>query len=137
MSDKVCNKGFTIESIDLLGRYEYDGKLSEDNIKFLQSKQINTDYLIESDAEIIIKFYQSYELIELLTHMSALYNISLIYSDHVMKFNHCKFNSIKSLSNGEDVLVEVKFICESKPGLPVEFEHTKIECNNKQLNLPF
>ena len=30
---------------------------------------------------------------------------------------------IKSLSDGANVLVEIKFICKSKPGLPVEFEH--------------
>lgn len=123
MNDQVCNKNIVIKSSDFLHREEYDGKLSQEDVKLLQSNQCGFDYIIKSDAEITIKFYQSFEIIELLTKMTAIYDISLIYSDHTIKFNSCFPRGIRSLSDGTNVLVEIKFICKSKPGLPVEFEH--------------
>lgn len=123
MNDKVYNKNIAIKSSDLLCREEYDGKLSQEDVKLLCSSQCGFDYIIKSDAEITIKFYQSFEIIEILTKMTAIYDISLIYSNHIIKFNNCFPRGIRSLSDGDNVLVEIKFICKSKPGLPVEFEH--------------
>ena len=126
MSDQTCDAKFTIESVDLLKRLCYEGSLSPEDVEVLQSNKVSINYSIKNDAEIVFRFFQSYEIIELLTKMTALYNISLMYSNHVMKFNHCKFNSMKSVISDNDILVEAKFICEAKPGLSVEFEHTKI-----------
>lgn len=123
MNDKLCNKNIIIKSDDFLHREEYDGKLSQEDVKLLQSNQCGFDYIIKSDAEITIKFYQSFEIIEILTKMTAIYDISLIYSNHTIKFNNCFPRGIRSLSDGDNVLIEIKFICKAKPGLPVEFEH--------------
>jgi hypothetical protein len=131
MNDKLCNKNIIIKSDDFLHREEYDGKLSQEDVKLLQSNQCGFEYSIKHNsdyksceiAEIIIKFYQSFEIIEILTKMTAIYDISLIYSNHTIKFNNCFPRGIRSLSDGDNVLVEIKFICKAKPGLPVEFEH--------------
>ena len=126
MSDQTCDAKFTIESVDLLKRLCYEGSLSPEDVEVLQLNKVSINYSIKNDAEIVFRFFQSYEIIELLTKMTALYNISLMYSNHVMKFNHCKFNSMKSVISDNDILVEATFICESEPGLSVEFEHIKI-----------
>lgn len=123
MNDKVCNKNIAIKSSDLLCREEYDGKLAQEDVELLCSNQCGFDYIIKSDVEITIKFYQSFEIIEILTKMTAIYDISLIYSNHTIKFNNCFPRGIRSLSDSDNVLVEIKFICKAKPGLPVEFEH--------------
>lgn len=127
MNDQVRDKNILFTSCSLLDQLDYDGKLSQEDIKFLQVNQCGFDYSIKSDAEIIVKFYQSFNVVQLLTKMTARYDISLMYSDHIIKFKGCKFVEMKSLSHGDDVLVEAKFICEAKPGLRVEFEHTKID----------
>lgn len=127
MSDQINNLKFKIESIDPLGRSDYDGKLSIEDTEFLQTQCESINYEIKKDAKLIVQFHQSYRSIELLTKMLAKYDIELCYSNHSMKFKRCVFDSIKSVANNNnnDLLVEVNFICEAKPGLPVEFEHIK------------
>lgn len=131
MSDQVCDLKFKIESTDPLSRYDYDGRLSNEDVEFLQSQCVSINYEIRKDAELFIQFHQSYRSIELLTHMLAEYDIELCYSDHSMKFRRCVFDSVKSIISSNNILVEVKFICEAKPGLSVEFEHIKFEADNK------
>ena len=127
MNDKTYYRYISFTSSDLLDRLEYDGKLSQEDVKLLQDNLFEFDYSITSDAEITIKFYHSFEIIQLLYRMTAMYDISLMYDGHIMKFNNCQSaGMIRSLSDGDDVLIEVKFLCKSKPGLPVEFEHIKI-----------
>jgi hypothetical protein len=118
---------FKIESIDTLCRSDYEGKLSKEDAEFLQVQCKSINYEIRNDAELTIQFQQSYRSIELLTKMFAEYDIELCYSNHAMKFKRCVFDSIRSITSSRDVLVEVKFICEAKPGLPIEFEHIKID----------
>lgn len=127
MSDQTCDLKFKIESFDILRRSDYDGKLSTEDTEFLQSQCENINYIIKKDAELTIQFRQSYRSIELLTNMFAEYDIELCYFNHSMKFKRCVFNSIKSIVSNGDILVEAKFICKSKPGLPVEFEHIKYD----------
>lgn len=140
MRDNICNKDIIIKSTDLLDREEYDGKLSLEDVELLHNEQYSFEYSIMPNdvidvksyksceiAEITVKFYQSFEIIELLTKMTAMYDVSLTYSEHTMKFNKCVPIGMRSLSDCGNVLVEVKFICKSKPGLHVEFEHIKID----------
>lgn len=127
MNDQVCDKNILFTSSDKLDRLDYDGKLSQEDVKLLQANQCGFDYSIKSDAEITVKFYHSFEIIQLLYRMTAMYDISLMYSDHIMKFKECTLVDMKSLSGCSDVLVEIKFVCKSKPGLRVEFEHIKID----------
>lgn len=127
MNDKVYDKNILFTSSDKLDRLDYDGKLSQEDIRLLQNSLYGFDYSITSDAEITIKFYQSFEIIQLLYRMTAMYDISLKYSGHIMKFNNCQSaGMIRSLSDGDDVLVEIKFVCKALPLPRVEFEHTKI-----------
>ena len=126
MNDQTNNLKLKIESIDPLGRSYYDGKLSVEDTEFLQTQCEGINYEIKKDAKLIVQFRQSYRSIELLTKMLAKYDIELHYSNHSMKFKRCSFDSIKSVAdNNNNLLVEVNFICEAKPGLPVEFEHIK------------
>ena len=126
-SDKVCDRNILFTSSDLLDRLEYDGKLSQEDVKLLQDSLFGFDYSITYDAEITIKFYHSFEIIQLLYRMTAMYDISLMYDGHIMKFNNCQSaGMIRSLSDGDDVLIEIKFVCKSKQGQRVEFEHIKI-----------
>lgn len=127
MSDQTCDMKLKIESFDILGRSEYDGRLSAEDAEFLQSQCESINYEIRKDAELIIQFHQSYRSIELITNMFAEYNIELCYSNHSMKFKRCIFDSVKSITRCGDILIEAKFICRAKPGLPIEFEHTHIE----------
>lgn len=127
MSDQTCDIKFKIESFDILRRPYYDGMLSTEDAEFLQAQCESISYEIRKDAELIIQFRQSYRSIELLTKMFAEYNIELCYSNHSMKFKRCVFDGIKSVVSNGDILVEAKFICRAEPGLPVEFEHIKID----------
>jgi len=135
-SDKVCDTKFVIESIDPIGRMYYDGYLSNDDINTLQSNVADVSYYIKTEdfgdniddqrryANIFVKFYQSYEVIEIINKMVAsVYNITLIYSTHSIKFSECMIYDMKSLHNHDDIFVEVKFTCKPKIGLHVEFEH--------------
>lgn len=127
MSDQTCDMKLKIESFDMLCRPEYDGRLSTEDAEFLQGQCESINYEIKEDAELVIQFHQSYRSIELLTKMFAEYDIELCYSNHSMKFKRCVFDSIKSVAVDGDILIEAKFICRAKPGLPVEFEHIKID----------
>lgn len=127
MSDQTCDVKFNIESFDILSRPEYDGMLSTEDAEFLQTQCKSVNYEIRKDAELIIQFHQSYRSVELLTNMFAEYNIELCYSNHSMKFKRCIFYSIRSVASNGDILIEAKFICRAKPGLPVEFEHIKVD----------
>lgn len=127
MCDQVCDKNILFTSSDKLDRLDYDGKLSQEDVKLLQDSLYGFDYSIDFDAKITVKFYHSFEIIQLLYRMTAMYDISLMYSGHIMKFKDCSLvDDMKSLSDCDNVLVEVKFLCKSKPGLRVEFEHIKI-----------
>ena len=140
-NDKVHDIKFVIESVDPIDRVYYDGYLSEDDINILQSNVADVNYFIKVEdfsndisddyhhyANIFVKFYQSYEIIEIINKMvgSCVYNITLIYSGHAIKFNECMLYNMKSLHCGDDVLVEVMFTCKPKVGLHVEFEHSRI-----------
>lgn len=130
MCDQTCDLRIKIESFDILRRSDYEGKLSTEDTEFLQAQYENINYMINNDAELTIQFRQSYRSIELLTKMVAEYDIELCYSNHSMKFKRCVFDSIKSVSNSGDILVEAKFICKAKPGmsvLSVGFEHVKTD----------
>lgn len=139
-NDKVRDTRLVIESVDPIDRVYYDGYLSKDDINILQSNVADINYFIKAEdfgdniedadrryANIFIKFYQSYEVIEIISKMigSRVYNITLIYSGHAIKFNECMLYSMKSLHCSDDVLVEVKFTCRPRVGLHVEFEHTR------------
>ena len=139
-NDKVHDNKFVIESVDSCGRIYYDGFLSDDDVRILQSNVSYINYYIKAEdfcddinddghryANIIVKFYQSYDVIEIIRKMfGSHYNITLIYSGHSIKFNECIIYDVKSLCCADDVLVEVKFTCKSRTGLHVEFEHSKI-----------
>ena len=127
MNDKIYYRYISFTSSDLLDRLEYDGKLSQEDVKLLQDSLFGFDYSITSDAEIAIKFYHSFKIIELLTKMTALYDIKLMYSDHIIKFNNCQYVGMRSLSDGDNILVEIKFVCKAKHGQRVEFEHIKMD----------
>jgi len=129
MSDQTCYMKFKIESFDILLRSDYDGRLSTEDAEFLQSQCESINYEIRKDAELVIQFHQSYRSIELLTKMFAEYNIELYYYNHSMKFKRCVLDSIKSVTSNGNILVEAKFICRAKPGLPVELEieHIKFD----------
>ena len=139
-NDKVCDNKFVIESVDNYGRIDYDGFLSEYDISILQSSVSDINYYIKAEdfgddindddhryANIVVKFYQSYDVIEIIRRMfGSYYNITLIYSGHSIKFNECIIHDVKSLCYAGDVFVEVKFACKPRAGLHVEFEHSKI-----------
>ena len=141
-NDKVCDNKFVIESIDLhhIGVLCYDGFLSEDDAIVLQSNVADVNYHIKAEdfgdcatsdyhryANIVVKFYQSYDVIEVIRKMfGSYYNITLMYSGHSIKFNECVIYDVKSLCDSDDVFVEVKFTCKPRSGLHVEFEHSKI-----------
>lgn len=140
-TDKVHDIKFVIESVDPIDRTYYDGYISEDEINILQSNVADINYCIKVEdfcndisddnhyyANIFVKFYQSYEIIEIINKMvgSCVYNITLIYSGHAIKFNECMLYNMKSLHCNDDVLVEVIFTCKPKVGLHVEFDHIKI-----------
>ena len=139
-NDKVCDNKFVIESVDNYGRIYYDGFLSEDDASVLQSNVADVNYHIKAEdfgdcatidyhryASIVVKFYQSYDVIEVIRKMfGSYYNITLMYSGHSIKFNECVIYDVKSLCDSDDVLVEVKFTCKPRAGLHVEFEHSKI-----------
>jgi hypothetical protein len=127
MNDKIYYRYISFTSSDLLDKLEYDGKLSQEDVRLLQDSLFGFDYSITSDAEITIKFYHSFDIIELLTKMTAVYDIKLMYSDHIIKFNNCQSVGMRSLSDGDNILVEIKFVCKSKPGQRVEFEHIKMD----------
>ena len=139
-NDKVRDNKFVIESVDDYGRIYYDGLLSGDDISVLQSNVSDINYYIKSEdfgdgatsdyhryANIVVKFYQSYNVIEVIRKMfGSYYNITLMYSGHSIKFNECLIYDVKSLCDSDDVFVEVKFTCKPRAGLHVEFEHSKI-----------
>lgn len=139
-NDKVRDNKFVIESVDDYGRIYYDGLLSGDDISVLQSNVSDINYYIKSEdfgdgatsdyhryANIVVKFYQSYDVIEVIRKMfGSYYNITLMYSGHSIKFNECIIYDVKSLCDSDDVFVEVKFTCKPRAGLHVEFEHSKI-----------
>lgn len=139
-NDKVCDNKFVIESVDNYGRIYYDGLLSGDDISVLQSNISDVNYYIKSEdfgdgatsdyyryANIVVKFYQSYDVIEVIRKMfGSYYNITLMYSGHSIKFNECIIYDVKSLCDSDDVFVEVKFTCKPRAGLHVEFAHSKI-----------
>ena len=139
-NDKVHDNKFVIESIDNYGRICYDGFLSDDDVSILQSNVSDINYYIKSEdfgdcatsdyhryANIVVKFYQSYDVIEVIRKMfGSYYNITLMYSGHSIKFNECIIYDVKSLYDSDDVFVEVKFTCKPRAGLHVEFEHSKI-----------
>ena len=139
-NDQVCDNKFVIESVDDYGRIYYDGLLSGDDISVLQSNVSDINYYIKSEdfgdcatsdyhryANIVVKFYQSYDVIEVIRKMfGSYYNITLMYSWHSIKFNECIIYDVKSLCDSDDVFVEVKFTCKPRAGLHVEFEHSKI-----------
>lgn len=141
-NDKVRDTKLAIQSVDPIDRAYYDGYLSEDDINILQSNVADVNYCIKVEdfgddvsndnhryANIFVKFYQSYEVIEIISKMigaGCVYNITLIYSGHSIKFNECMLYNMKSLHCGDDVLVEVMFTCKSRVGLHVEFDHTRI-----------
>ena len=139
-NDKVHDNKFVIESVDSYGRIYYDGFLSDDVVSILQSNVSDINYHIKAEdfgddindddhryANIVVKFYQSYDVIEIIRKMfGSYYNITLKYSGHSIKFNECIIYDVKSLCRDDDVLVEVKFTCKARSGLHVEFEHSKI-----------
>ena len=139
-NDKVQYNKSVIESIDNSGRIYYDGLLSYNDISVLQSNVSDINYYIKSEdfgdcatsdyhryANIVVKFYQSYDVIEVIRKMfGSYYNITLMYSGHSIKFNECIIYDVKSLCDSDDVFVEVKFTCKPRAGLHVEFEHSKI-----------
>ena len=139
-NDKVCDNKFVIESVDNYGRIDYDGFISDDDISTLQSSVSDINYYIKAEdfgddindddhryANIVVKFYQSYDVIEIIRRMlGSYYNITLIYSGHAIIFNECMIYDIRSLCYAGDVFVEVKFTCKPRVGLHVEFEHSKI-----------
>lgn len=139
-NDKVRDNKFVIESVDDYGRIYYDGLLSGGDISVLQSNVSDINYYIKSEdfgddatsdyhryANIVVKFYQSYDVIEVIRKMfGSYYNITLMYSGHSIKFNECIIYDVKSLCDSDDVFVEVKFTCKPRAGLHVEFEHSKI-----------
>lgn len=139
-NDQVCDNKFVIESVDNYGRIYYDGLLSDNDISVLQSNVSDINYYIKSEdfgdcatsdyhryANIVVKFYQSYDVIEVIRKMfGSYYNITLMYSGHSIKFNECIIYDVKSLCDSDDVFVEVKFTCKPRAGLHVEFEHSKI-----------
>ena len=139
-NDKVHDNKFVIESVDDYGRIYYDGLLSDNDISVLQSNVSDINYYIKSEdfgdgdtndyhryANIVVKFYQSYDVIEVIRKMfGSYYNITLMYSGHSIKFNECIIYDVKSLCDSDDVFVEVKFTCKPRAGLHVEFEHSKI-----------
>lgn len=139
-NDKVRDNKFVIESVDDYGRIYYDGLLSDNDISVLQSNVSDINYYIKSEdfgdgatndyhryANIVVKFYQSYDVIEVIRKMfGSYYNITLMYSGHSIKFNECIIYDVKSLCDSDDVFVEVKFTCKPRAGLHVEFEHSKI-----------
>lgn len=139
-NDKVHDIKFVIESVDSIDRTYYDGYLSEDDANILQSSVADVNYCIKVEdfgsiedddhryANIFVKFYQSYEVIEIINKMigARVYNITLIYSGHSIKFSECMIYDMRSLHRNDDVLVEVMFTCKPKVGLHVEFEHTRI-----------
>lgn len=127
MNDQTCDFKFKIESVDSLCRLDYDDRLSTEDAKFLQTQCESASYEIIDDAKLVIQFYQSYRSIEIIKNMVARYNIELCYSNHSMKFNRCILDSFRSVTSSGDFLVEVKFTCEAKPGLRVEFEHVKFD----------
>lgn len=139
-TDKVHDIKLVIESVDPIDRVYYDGYLSKDDINVLQSNIADVNYCIKVEdfcdnindadyryANIVVKFYQSYEVIEIISKMIGvcIYNVTLIYSGHSIKFNECMIYSMKSLHCGDDVLVEVTFVCKPRVGLHIEFEHTR------------
>ena len=139
-NDKVHDNKFVIESVDSCGRICYDGFLSDDDVSVLQSNVSDVNYYIKAEdfgddinddyhryANIVVKFYQSYDVIEVIRKMfGSYYNITLMYSGHSIKFNECVIYDVKSLCDSDDVFVEVKFTCKPRAGLHVEFEHSKI-----------
>lgn len=139
-TDKTYDTKLIIESVDPIDRIYYDGYLSEDDVNILQSNVADVNYFIKVEdfsdnidgdcryANIFVKFYQSYEVIEIINKMigSRVYNVTLIYSGHSIKFNECMIYDMKSLHYNDDVLVEVMFTCKSRVGLHVEFEHKRI-----------
>lgn len=139
-NDKVHDNKFVIESVDNYGRIYYDGFLSDDDVNVLQSNVSDVNYHIKVEdfcddinddghryANIVVKFYQSYDVIEIIRKMfGSHYNITLRYSGHSIKFNECIIYDVKSLCSADDVFVEVKFTCKPRTGLHVEFEHSKI-----------
>ena len=139
-NDKVCDNKFVIESVDNYGRIDYDGLLSDNDISILQSNISDINYYIKSEdfgdsatsdyhryANIVVTFYQSYDVIEVIRKMfGSYYNITLMYSGHSIKFNECIIYDVKSLCYSDDIFVEVKFTCKPRAGLHVEFEHSKI-----------
>ena len=139
-NDKVHDNKFVIESIDSYGRICYDGFLSDDDVSVLQSNVSDINYYIKSEdfvdgatsdyhryANIVVKFYQSYDVIEVIRKMfGSYYNITLMYSGHSIKFNECIIYDVKSLCRADDVFVEVKFTHKPGAGLHVVFEHSKI-----------
>lgn len=139
-NDKVHDIKFVIESVDPIDRAYYDGYLSEEDANILQSSVADVNYRIKIEdfgsieeddhryANIFAKFYQSYEVIEVINKMigARVYNITLIYSGHSIKFSECMLYDMRSLHCNDDVLVEVMFICKPKVGLHVEFDHTRI-----------
>ena len=132
-NDQVCDNKFVIESVDDYGRIYYDGLLSGDDISVLQSNVSDINYYIKSEdfgngatsdyhryANIVVKFYQSYDVIEVIRKMfGSYYNITLMYSGHSIKFNECIIYDVKSLCDSDDVFVEVKFTCKPRAGLHV------------------
>ena len=139
-NDKVHDNKFVIESVDSCGRICYDGFLSDDDVSILQSNVSDINYYIKAEdfgddindddhryANIVVKFYQSYDVIEIIRKMfGSHYNITLIYSGHAIIFNDCIIYDVKSLCRADDVFVEVKFTHKPRAGLHVKFEHSKI-----------
>jgi hypothetical protein len=140
-NDKVHDTKLVIESVDPINRIYYDGYLSEDDVNILQSNVADVNYRIKIEdfgntldddshryANIFVKFYQSYDVIEVINKMvgSRVYDITLLYSGHSIKFNECMIYDMRSLYCGDDVLVEVMFTCKPRVGLHIEFEHTRI-----------
>lgn len=139
-NDKVHDIKLAIQSVDPIDRAYYDGYLSENDVNILQSSVADVNYRIKTEdfgsiedndhryANIFVKFYQSYEVIEIINRMigARVYNITLIYSGHSIKFSECMLYDMRSLHRNDDVLVEVMFTCKPKVGLHVEFEHTRI-----------
>ena len=139
-NDKVHDNKFVIESVDNYCRIYYDGFLSDDDVSFLQSNVSDVNYHIKVEdfcddinddghryANIVVKFYQSDDVIEIIRKMfGSYYNITLIYSGHSIKFNECIIYDVKSLCNADNVFVEVKFTHKPRAGLHVVFEHSKI-----------
>lgn len=127
MNDQMCDFKLKIESIDLLCRLDDGSRLSVEDAEFLQKQCESANYEITEDAKLVIQFHQSYRSIEIIKNMCARYNIELCYSNHSMKFKKCVLDSFKSVTSCGDILVQAKFTCEAKPGLPVEFDHIKFD----------